>query len=96
MSSEQKKSLFVQGTILAMAGIITKIIGFVYRIPMANILGDQGNGIYSVAFGIYNIALTLSSYSLPQAVSKLVAEKIALKEYKNKMRICQGRPGETP
>lgn len=87
MSSEQKKSLFVQGTILAMAGIITKIIGFVYRIPMANILGDQGNGIYSVAFGIYNIALTLSSYSLPQAVSKLVAEKIALKEYKNKMRI---------
>ncbi|MDD6255140.1 MAG: polysaccharide biosynthesis protein [Eubacteriales bacterium] len=87
MSSEQKKSLFVQGSILALAGIITKIIGFVYRIPMANILGDQGNGIYSVAFGIYNIALTLSSYSLPQAVSKLVAEKIALKEYKNKMRI---------
>ncbi|MGI6206194.1 MAG: putative polysaccharide biosynthesis protein [Anaerovoracaceae bacterium] len=87
MSSEQKKSLFVQGSILAVAGIITKIIGFVYRIPMANILGDQGNGIYSVAFGIYNIALTLSSYSLPQAVSKLIAEKIALKEYKNKMRI---------
>lgn len=87
MSREQKKSLLVQGSILALAGIITKIIGFVYRIPMANILGDQGNGIYSVAFGIYNIALTLSSYSLPQAVSKLVAEKLAKEEYKNKMRI---------
>lgn len=87
MSSEQKKSLFVQGSILAMAGIITKMIGFIYRIPMANILGDQGNGIYSVAFGIYNIALTLSSYSLPQAVSKLVSEKIAQKQTDNKIRI---------
>ncbi len=87
MSDETKKNLFVQGTILASAGIITKIIGFLYRIPMANILGDQGNGIYSVAFGIYNIALTLSSYSLPQAVSKLIAEKIALKEEKNKMKV---------
>lgn len=87
MSDEQKKSLFVQGSILALAGIITKIIGFVYRIPMANILGDQGNGIYSVAFGIYNIALTLSSYSLPQAVSKLISEKIAQEQYDNKLRV---------
>ena len=70
MSESQKKSLLVQGSILALAGIISKLIGFLYRIPMANILGDQGNGIYSVAFGIYNIALTLSSYSLPQAVSR--------------------------
>ena len=87
MSEEQKRSLFVQGSILALAGIITKIIGFVYRIPMANILGDQGNGIYSVAFGIYNIALTLSSYSLPQAVSKLISEKIAQEQYENKLRV---------
>ena len=87
MSEEQKKSLFVQGSILALAGIVTKLIGFIYRIPMANILGDQGNGIYSVAFGIYNIALTLSSYSLPQAVSKLISEKIAQEQYQNKLRI---------
>lgn len=87
MSDSQKKSLFVQGSILALAGIITKLIGFIYRIPMANILGDQGNGIYSVAFGIYNIALTLSSYSLPQAVSKLISEKIAQEQYQNKLRI---------
>lgn len=87
MSEDVKKSLFVQGTILAAAGIITKMIGFIYRIPMANILGDQGNGIYSVAFGIYNIALTLSSYSMPQAVSKLVAEKIATGQERNKIRI---------
>ena len=71
-----KKSLLIQGSILAFAGIITKIIGFVYRIPMANILGNTGNGLYSVAFGIYNIALTISSYGMPVSISKLIAEKL--------------------
>ena len=61
--------MIIQGAILAAAGIITKLIGFVYRIPMANLLGEEGNGIYSVSFGIYNVALTLSSYSFPLAVS---------------------------
>lgn len=69
-------SLLVQGSILAIAGLLTKLLGFLYRIPMANMLGEQGNGIYSVAFGIYNIALTLSSYSLPAAVSKLISERL--------------------
>ena len=54
---------------------------------MANLLGDQGNGIDSVAFGIYNIALTLSSYSLPLAVSKLVSYRVATKEYRNARRV---------
>lgn len=87
MSQKKKNSLFLQGTILACAGIITKIIGFVYRIPMANMLGNEGNGIYSVAFGIYNIALTLSSYSLPLAVSKLVSYRTAKNEHKNVKRV---------
>ena len=79
----KNNSLIVQGSILALAGILTKIIGFIYRIPMANMLGEQGNGIYSVAFGIYNVALTLSSYSLPMAVSKLMSSRLAEKQYKN-------------
>lgn len=83
MSSKVRKSIVVQGSILAMAGIISKIIGFIYRVPMANILGNSGNGIYSVAFGIYNIALTLSSYSMPLAVSKLMSERLAKQQYKN-------------
>ncbi|MCQ2521020.1 MAG: polysaccharide biosynthesis protein [Lachnospiraceae bacterium] len=87
MSKEVKKSIAIQGSILALAGIITKIIGFIYRIPMANILKNNGNGLYSVAFGIYNIALTLSSYSMPLAVSKLMSERLAKKEYKNAHRL---------
>ncbi|MBE6701217.1 MAG: polysaccharide biosynthesis protein [Ruminococcaceae bacterium] len=80
---KKKNSLMVQGSILAAAGLLTKIIGFIYRIPMANLLGEQGNGVYSVSFGIYNVALTLSSYSLPLAVSKLVSQRLAKNEEKN-------------
>lgn len=82
-------SLIVQGSVLALAGIITKIIGFVYRIPMANLLGEQGNGIYSVAFGIYNVALTLSSYSLPLAISKLVSARLAKNKTQNAIAVIK-------
>lgn len=74
---KNNKSLALQASVLASAGLITKIIGFIYRIPMANILGNTGNGIYSVAFGIYSIVLTLSSYSMPISISKLISEKMA-------------------
>ena len=92
MNNNVKKatdSLIVQGSILALAGIITKIIGFVYRIPMANLLGEQGNGIYSVAFGIYNVALTLSSYSLPLAISKLVSARLAENKTQNAIAVIK-------
>ena len=72
MAEDRDRNMLVQGTILAAAGIVTKVIGFLYRIPMANLLGNVGNGIYSVSFGIYNIALTLSSCSMPLADRKSV------------------------
>lgn len=87
MSEKTKKSLVYQGSILAMAGLISKMIGFLYRIPMANIMGNTGNGVYSVAYGIYNIVLTLSSYSMPLAVSKLISERLAKEEYKNSHKL---------
>ena len=51
----------VQGSILAIASIISRIIGLIYRIPMQNILGDIGIGYYSTAFEIYNVMLIISS-----------------------------------
>ena len=87
MSKQLKKSLVVQGSILAVASLVSKMIGFIYRVPMANIMGNTGNGLYSVAFGIYNIALTLSSYSMPLAVSRLMASRLANKEYRNAHRL---------
>lgn len=93
MSGEPKKnnnSFLIQGMILAGAGIITRLIGIAYRIPVNNILGDEGQGIYGCAFSIYNIALLLTSYSLPLAVSKLVSARVAKEEYKNARRILKG------
>lgn len=79
----------VQGSILAAAGIIVRLIGLVYRIPLIAIIGDEGNGYYTSAFSIYSIMLIVSSYSLPTAVSKLVSARIARGQYWNSRRILK-------
>ncbi len=83
MSTNQKNDLLRQGSILAIAGILVRLIGILYRIPMSNLLGDAGNGIYSVAYGIYSVTLTLASSSLPLAVSKLIAQRSIRKQHRN-------------
>ena len=89
MGNNQSKStnFIKQGTILAAASVISRIIGLLYRSPMTAIIGDEGNGIYSYAFEVYSFALILSSYSMPLAVSKLLSAKFALKEYRNGYKI---------
>ena len=88
MSDTSKAGGFLkQGSVLALASILVRIIGMVYRIPMANFIGDEGNGIYSAAFEIYNILLIISSYGMPMAVSKMVSAKCARGEYRNAYHI---------
>lgn len=90
-TKEKKNSAFLmQGAVLAAAGMITRLIGMAYRIPLANILGDDGQGYYNYAFQIYNLALLLTSYSLPLAVSKLVSARVAKGEQRNAYRILKG------
>ena len=79
----------IQGSILAMAGILVRIIGMLYRMPLNDIIGKQGNGYYTSAFNVYNILLILSSYSMPVAVSKMIAARIARGEYRNCSRILK-------
>ena len=70
---------FVQGAaILGIAGLLVKIIGAVYRIPLANIVGESGMAYYEVAYPYYSWLLVISSAGLPTAISKLVSERIAL------------------
>lgn len=91
MGSTKKDSNFlVQGSILAAASIISRIIGLLYRLPMTNIIGDTGNNYYSCAFEIYNIMLIISSYSLPLAVSKLVSAAMAQKRRRQAYQILKG------
>ena len=84
-----ESNFVVQGSILAIASIVVRIIGIAYRIPMINIMGDEGMGYYGTAFNVYNIALLLSSYSLPLAVSKMVSVRLARKQYRNSVRILR-------
>lgn len=89
MSSSKKKTndILKQGTILAAASIFVRMIGVMYRIPLNNLLGEDGNGIYGAAYKVYSIALIVSSYGLPLAVSRMVAAKNVQGQYKNSHRI---------
>ena len=88
-----KTNFLAQGTILVIASFVAKAIGMIYRIPLTHILGDDGNGYYSTANEIYTIILMISSFSLPLAVSRLVAEREYAGEVKNsyKVLICSLR-----
>lgn len=80
----------MQGSILAIASIISRIVGLLYRIPLTAIIGKTGNNYYGTAFTIYNIILIISSYSLPLAVSKLVAARMAKGQTKNAVKVLKG------
>ena len=78
-----------QAAILAAASLLVRFLGFIYRLPLTNMIGDQGNAIYSGGYYIYTFLLILSSAGLPAAISKLVSERIALKQYRNAHRVFQ-------
>jgi len=87
MGNKKNNSFYIQGTILAAASILTRIMGIAFRIPLTRIIGDEGIGAYSNAYEIYNLALLLSTYSIPIAVSKLVSARESKKEYINSYRV---------
>ncbi|MBQ3109343.1 MAG: polysaccharide biosynthesis protein [Clostridia bacterium] len=78
----EKKS-FVKGAfILAVAGLIVKIIGAAYRIPLNNIVGVEGMGYYDIVYRYYSWLLVISSSGLPTAISKMVSERVTLGDYR--------------
>ncbi len=83
-SREDKTSSFVkQAMILAGATLFVRFLGFLYRWPLTNLIGDLGNMYYGASYSIYLFFLILSSAGLPAAISKLVSERITLKQYAN-------------
>lgn len=86
-TKKSKSNYLVQGTILVIASFVARFIGLVYRIPLTNILGDEGNAYYSTANEIYSILLMISSFSLPLAVSKLVSERLHMGQVKNAHKV---------
>ncbi|MEG1859954.1 MAG: oligosaccharide flippase family protein, partial [Christensenellaceae bacterium] len=80
MTQTQKN--FVKGAaILAIAGLIVKIIGAFFRIPLTNVVGTEGMGYYQLAYPVYSLLLVVSTAGLPTAISKLVSERVAKDDY---------------
>lgn len=89
-NKKNESGFLVQGSILAIASILSRMIGLIYRIPLTAIIGDVGNDYYGAAMEVYSILLMISSYSLPLAVSKLVSTRLARGQRKNAYRIFKG------
>lgn len=86
-STTSKNSLMKGAMILSIGVLVSRIIGMLYRIPIRNILTDEGNSIYGVAYGIYVVILTLTAMAIPGALSKLIAERRAAGAYKEAQRV---------
>ena len=83
------RSIVKQASILAIAGILVRIIGLLYRSPLTKLITTEGIGYYSSAYEIYALILLISSYSIPTAISKLLSEKLVLNQYNNVQKILR-------
>lgn len=86
-STKKNSSFIMQGLFLALASVISRIIGLIYRVPLTNIIGKTGNDNYGTAYEIYNVLLIISSYSLPLAISKMIAARMAEKRVVDARRV---------
>lgn len=83
MSNNTNKESFLKGAlILSLAGIIVKIMGAFFRIPLSNLIGSIGMGYYQVVYPIYTLFLTLAVAGFPTALAKLVSEQRAIGDFK--------------
>ena len=78
ISGQKQNTFFGGAAILAVGILVVKLIGMFYKIPLVNIIGEQGNTDFTNAYNIYAVLLTISTAGLPVAVSKLVSEANAL------------------
>ncbi len=85
-----QKSILGGVTILGITGIVCKMIGVLFRIPLAWIIGEDGLGTYQLVFPTYSLLLTISSAGLPVAISRMVAHCLAKDDPGNARRVFQG------
>lgn len=84
----KKDNNFIKGAlILSFAGVIVKILGALYRIPIANIISSEGMGYYSTAHPFYVLLLTISTAGFPVAIAKLVSEKRANNDFRGAFEV---------
>ena len=76
------KKSFIQGAaVLAVAGLLVKILGAIFRIPLGNMIGAVGMAYYQPAYYIYNLFLVLATSGIPVAISRMVSERISCGQF---------------
>jgi len=83
----KKENLILGTLILTVATTITRIVGFVFRIYLANVLGAEGIGLYQLILSFYMLMVTLSTSGIRVAVSRLMSEELALRHYSNAKKV---------
>lgn len=84
-----KKSMIRGAAILAAAGLVNRFLGAISRIVLPTLIGDEGVGLYQMAYPVYGIFLVVSTAGIPVAVSKLVAEQVARRNRAGALKILQ-------
>lgn len=82
-----KKSFVKGAAVLAVAGLFVKILGAVFRIPLANMIGDTGMGNYAPAYAVYNFFLVLATAGIPVAISRMVSERVSFGQFGEAHRV---------
>jgi len=77
ITSLNKRTVIYGAAILAVAGIVIKILGAFFRIPLGNLIGDEGMGYYNAVYPVYTLLVVIATTGIPIAVSRLVAERNA-------------------
>ena len=71
---QQTSALLMKGaTILVIAGIVSKIFGAIFRIPLTNMKGAEGQAYYSAAYALYQLLFTIATAGFPVAISRMVS-----------------------
>lgn len=89
IKKENNQSFMNNVTVILISQILVKLLGAVYKMVITNIdgFGNEGLGFYNVGFQIYTLLLAISSVGIPNAISKMVSERVALDDYKGAHRI---------
>ena len=87
---ENNNTLVKNATFLMVAALISKIIGMLYKSPLTTLIGRESFACFQFAQNAYFILLIIASFSIPQAVSKIMSERIAFKRYRDAQRVFKG------
>ena len=90
MGKKNDNTLVKNASFLMIAALISKIIGLIYKSPLSSTMGKESFGCFQFAQNVYFILLMIASFSIPQAVSKIMAERLAFHRYRDAQKIFKG------